>query len=211
MSTAAVPDRFPSRGTAAELETWLTERGVSVDQWGTGGYKSVARLADEVTKGESRLEVKDGVVSRLVEVLTLAVWPPEDPGLLLYEVRQILPDGRIRERNVVLSEKLVVGEFWQHAVQRAIEEELGPAINGWLEVDLDESSYSRTETVEDARSYPGVRCTYIVHRARCMVGGLPAETFDTVESRPEEGGTLTTVWEWRRVQHLNGAGPVQIP
>ena len=51
---------------------------------------------------------------------------------VLFEEEQILPDGRSRKRNVALSEKLIGGEDWRHAVDRAVQEELGSILpNGY--------------------------------------------------------------------------------
>lgn len=44
------------------------------------------------------------------------------------EASQQLPDGRIRHRNLPLSEKLLAGESWQDAVPRAVQEELGTVL-----------------------------------------------------------------------------------
>ena len=60
-------------------------------------------------------------------------WPcvPYHPTVIpsttqvLFEEEQILPDGRSRKRNVALSEKLIGGEDWRQAVDRAVQEELG--------------------------------------------------------------------------------------
>ncbi len=49
---------------------------------------------------------------------------------VLLEVRQVLPDGRVRERGLVVSEKLKAGEEWQDGVLRAVQEELGSALGG---------------------------------------------------------------------------------
>jgi hypothetical protein len=47
---------------------------------------------------------------------------------VLYEERQVLPDGRERRRNLPVSEKLLGGEGWREAALRAVREELGPAL-----------------------------------------------------------------------------------
>lgn len=73
-------------------------------------------LVNEITKGESRLEVNDGVVRRRVEVLSVAVTRAD--GKVLYEALQTLPDGRQRCRNMLLAEKLQQGETWQEAIRR---------------------------------------------------------------------------------------------
>lgn len=49
---------------------------------------------------------------------------------VLVEDRQVRPDGAVRHREMLLSEKLIPGETWRDAVDRAIAEELGSALEG---------------------------------------------------------------------------------
>jgi hypothetical protein len=48
---------------------------------------------------------------------------------VLYEEEQLLPDGRARKRNVPVSEKLIGDEDWGAAISRAVQEELGSALD----------------------------------------------------------------------------------
>jgi len=54
---------------------------------------------------------------------------------VLQEAKQQLPDGRVRTRGLPLSEKLLGGESWRGAVERAVQEELGSVLactgGGW--------------------------------------------------------------------------------
>ena len=53
-----------------------------------------------------------------VQVLQLLI--RDGGGRTLVELRQTFPDGRVRERNVALSEKLMAGEDWRDAAGRAV-------------------------------------------------------------------------------------------
>ena len=113
-------------------------------------------------------------------------------GRTLVEARQTLPDGRVRRRGLMLSEKRVRGEAWVQAARRGIAEELGSASPGAST--LDEASHRVRSVRKDSMSYPGLSTTYEVHTADAAVAELPTESFETREPRP--GGELVTAWEW---------------
>jgi hypothetical protein len=56
------------------------------------------------------------------------------------EEAQILPSGVRRERNILLSEKLMGDEDWRPAVYRAVKEELGSALDASFDLSIDEKS-----------------------------------------------------------------------
>ena len=115
-------------------------------------------------------------------------------GRTLVEAKQALPDGRVRRRGLLLSEKRVRGEAWVQAARRGVAEELGSAAPA--AVALDEASH-RVRTVRKvSMSYPGLSTAYEVHTADAAVAGLPEESFETREARP--GGELVTTWEWHQ-------------
>jgi len=49
---------------------------------------------------------------------------------VLVEAAQQLPDGRVRQRGLVVSEKMIGEEIWREAAQRAVSEELGSVLQG---------------------------------------------------------------------------------
>ena len=59
---------------------------------------------------------------------------------VLVEDHQVRPDGTVRRRGVLLSEKLQHGEAWQAAVPRAVREELGTALQPEAEITFDPAS-----------------------------------------------------------------------
>lgn len=113
-------------------------------------------------------------------------------GRTLVEAKQVLPDGRVRRRGLLLSEKRVRSETWAEAARRGIAEELGSAAPG--AVALDEASHRVRTVRKDSMSYPGLTTMYEVHTAEAAIAGLPDESFETSEPRP--GGELRTTWEW---------------
>ena len=113
-------------------------------------------------------------------------------GRTLGEAAQTLPDGRVRRRGLLLSEKKLRGEAWTVAARRGVAEELGSASPG--DVALDEASYRVRLVHKDSMSYPGLRTVYEVHSADAAVPRLPERSFQTREPRPD--GELVTSWEW---------------
>jgi len=114
-------------------------------------------------------------------------------GRTLVEASQTLPDGRVRRRGLLLSEKRVRGEAWDVAARRGVAEELESAAAG--DVALDEASHRVRHVAKDSMSYPGLPTEYEVHSADATVAGLPQLGFQTREPRP--GGELVTTWQWQ--------------
>jgi len=103
---ASVPPGMTSFADASELSTFLSSAGVDVTEFGRGNAKTIADLFEEVEKGETVVDAsEDGGVLRVVEVLNLYLMDGE--GRVLMEEKQVLPSGHVRERGLVLSEKLV--------------------------------------------------------------------------------------------------------
>ena len=85
---------------------------VSRSSFARGKAKSLAHLLAEITGGETVLrEVNDGAdLERVVHVAEARVYRPEAPGRFLLETHQLFDGGRVRFRNVLLSEKFKPGE-----------------------------------------------------------------------------------------------------
>lgn len=145
--------------SAREVEAWLQRHGIDTSAYGKGSAKPVELLWIEVQEGETALAVaEDGAPLRRVSVLNVLVSSPAAPGRTLYEAEQVLPSGVRRARGLPLAEKLLPGEAWRAAVDRAVAEELGPALPpGPPSVAVDEGSYSREVETKESQSYPGLR------------------------------------------------------
>ena len=144
----------------ASLREWLDANGVDANAFGVNGAKSLADLAIEVERGETTLALDDvtNAPRRDVRVLRLLVTDEaKRPGQMLVEARQEWESGRVRYRNTPLSEKLLGDEDWRDAVRRAVDEELGGAIDATqFSLKVDESSVRRTEVDRESFSYPGL-------------------------------------------------------
>ncbi|KAF8066241.1 hypothetical protein HT031_002564 [Scenedesmus sp. PABB004] len=189
-----------SGGSAAELEHWLERHGVQVARYGQGSARTTQELFDEVANAESVLTVHAsnggrGRALRLVSVLNLYI--QNGQGQVLIEAGQRLPDGRLRQRGLPLSEKMIGHEGWQAAAVRAVGEELATALpHNWrAQLVIDEGSYHQLVEMQESTSYPGLLTQYTCHKVSAQLPCLPAAAFSTREPRPN--GELTNYWEWR--------------
>ena len=138
------------------------KNGIDVALYGVGTAKTVGRLFAEIEAGECRLYFDGGMLIRVVEPLFLTLKACEgDEVRFLVEETQRFADGRVRERNLVLGEKLQPGESWGQAAMRALDEEL----YGDLAVRVDALSYRKFVSDEVSRSYPGLLSRYVSHQS----------------------------------------------
>ena len=179
--------------TVDDLRTYLTAHGVDATTWGgQTSSKSLTCLLTEILAGETLLQCVDGEPLRQVSVVSVEI--KNNQGQRLFETEQRLPTGVVRQRHLLLSEKLLPNESWAAASRRGIREELGSVLptNARIEV-LDDTYESRTET-RTSGSYPGLKTQYLCHKVEARVSGLPDGSFVTTEQRPD--GLLQSSWSW---------------
>lgn len=186
--------------TVEELQTWLEDRGIDTTLFGSvNGSKTLQCLLREVIEGESLLKTtKDGKPLRLVSIISVNI--KNRRGQSLYETRQCLPGGGVRERNLLLSEKLMPNESWKDASRRGILEELGSILPENPEIDVLDDTYSKSKENSTSSSYPGLCTEYVCHKVEARVAGLPEADFVTEEKRPD--GILLSSWAWRHATPL---------
>lgn len=180
----------PSFSSARDLEVWLTQRGLPMDLWGRAGAKRVEDLHTELQNGDSTL--LDEPPRRYVAFIQLLI---EANGLYLYEARQILASGAVRERATLPAEKLKPGESWVDAARRCLSEELGLGPGAVYEV-VRVDPYRQEEA--ESPSYPGLQTAYVVRRAQVAAQGLPRTAFSTMEASTDGDPSVSQhFWEWR--------------
>lgn len=178
------------------LSQWLSERGIDTSQYGSAeGSKTVGNLLQEVRQGESCLvTTKEGTPLRRVAIVSVNI--TNDSGKSLFEAKQILPGGRVRERNLLLSEKMLPDEDPFDAAIRGIREELGSILPDNPVINIIKDTYSMSTEQHASTSYPGLCTEYVCHKVAATVDALPQhENFVTEEARPD--GVLLSSWEWR--------------
>lgn len=174
----------------SELQDWLTGHGIPFDAWGRDrdGSKPVTRLWQEIASGESWLT--DDPPLRRVAVVSLRI---EAAGKQLTEVRQLMADGAVRERNSPPTEKLKPGETATAGALRCAVEELRVEAR---HVRIVAEPLSTTVEEVDSPSYPGLRTRYLLHTMTAAVLSLPTSAFTTDEASGSDAAVLTHHWEW---------------
>lgn len=203
VSFAAMRDAA-SFSKESELLDWLAEVGVDASTWGMGGAKTVKSLLDELTQKESTLqrqifrkgdeageELVGGKAIRRLRVVKLVVRPHAGAPRHLACYRQLMSDGRMRKRNVLLSEKLVAGEDPKEAALRGMLEEMGDLAPDAAQVEIVHNSMLVWDELVESPSYPSLITQYQLHQIEVIVPGLPLEPFKTIEGKKEH------FWEWR--------------
>jgi len=173
------------------LKSLLNLFGVNVDLWGKGEFKGLDDFLEEIERGESYLKIDENGISRTVEIVKLFVCDEDhtERGFLL-ELKQVLPDGRVRERMQYPSEKVKSGETPKAAAMRGVKEELHISSNGYR-------LFGTPLTIENmvSRSYPNLPCSYVIHNFKVILNhGSPVlrERFTIAE---ENGTTNFFGWE----------------
>lgn len=182
--------------TSDELNNFLQTHRIPIEQWGMGEAKSVQDLLLEIERGETTFVEMQGELFRHVKVLNLAIIHVADDGMIyrLYEDHQKFSDGRIRTRKRMLgtavSEKMLIHEEPEQALQRALKEEL--QINSLYGID---TMQTVTETKESS-SYPGLKTKYdfYVGTVTLSKGDYSPEGY----SEFEESTGITTELKWKR-------------
>ena len=172
------------------LKSLLNMLGVSVDLWGKGEYKGLDDLLEEIEQGESFLKIDGNGIARTVEIVKLFVCDEDHPERgSLFELKQILPDGRVRERMQCPSEKIKSGETPKAAAIRGVKEELHISFTGYR-------LFGTPLTIENtvSKSYPNLPCSYVIHNFKVILNhGSPAlrERFTIAE-----GNGTTNFFGW---------------
>ena len=189
------PAEPPEFATRDDLRVFLEAHGVDTIAWGVGGAKRVEDCLKELHEKDCTLALAGGKVFRSVAVVKLVIRNPEVLAHHLVCYEQQMADGRRRPRNVLLSEKMRIGETPQHAALRAIREELG-SVKSIQQDDilLKESTHLAWEEVVESASYPNLPTRYELHQFEMRVRGLSKESFSTWES---DGAGKAKIHYWR--------------
>lgn len=176
-----------------KLRSQLDTFGIDTVKWGTGIYKTIYHLADEIKNGEIILkENKDGELIRVSEIVATTIYFTDKDGKTyrLKEQKQVFNDGRERVRQSegqAVFEKMKSGEEPAEAILRGINEELG--INCGIVVKYIET----IENFGEAGSYPGMSTESKTHYFETI---LEAPQFQPQGYIEEQSDKITYfVWE----------------
>lgn len=132
---------------------YLKKFNVPIELYGTGGFKTVNHLFNEIKEGETVLTEKDGKLIREVNFVgARIIYKKEGSWIHLYEEKQIFKDGRVRRRNLPYSmaEKFKLGEEPKKVLIRGMKEEID------LNITNDQFNYFNKLRFEDNSDYPGI-------------------------------------------------------
>jgi hypothetical protein len=159
----------------------LTSHNIDLDTWSHDqGTKTINDLQAEINSGESRLEVVEGDLLRLLQVV--GIWVYVRLGSELFRVvedQQIFFTGVIRKRGrSLLTEKILPGESPLVAGKRMLQEELSFHYEGELT-----ALGQETRQLESA-SYPGLASCYELFNYEIFLtaADLPKLKFVEVQS-----------------------------
>lgn len=208
-AVALTADIVPDEGALARV---LSQAGLDLQKYGVGKAKSVAQLLKEIRLGESVLEWREsaGQLLRVVEpVFVQFRWQDS----VLVEVEQRFPDGRSRQRNMLLAEKKAPEDASVCATAfRGVREELDLPVGFPLDRlcrFMPEAYCCATEDIVSP-SYPGLLCKYVTHYCgvQLLEAGAPrfgelgrlADTFGTAEA-----DKTSHLWKWVPVEEARDA------
>jgi hypothetical protein len=174
-----------------QLINWLSDQSIDTSRWGQQRARSVADLWQEIRQGESYLYDAPSAL-RVIEIALIIIRRDKK---ILFEVEQQFKDGRIRQRNWPMSEKIKKGEDCFAAALRGIKEELG--VEG-ENVCVDSESCRIIQFFRDSISYPGLRTLYKAYCVNAQIDGLPNDNFNTYESSDNmEDSVRKHSWSWQ--------------
>ena len=148
---------------------------------------------------ESTLQLLGGQVYRCLAVVKLVVRQPGKMHRHLACYAQMMADGRKRERNVLVSEKMNEGEVPHIAALRGLTEEFSSIVDK-EQIDLWPDSLLVWVEIIESPSFPNLTTQYRMHQMTATIAGLPHGSFSTLEEEVGKDGQVKTkehFWEWR--------------
>lgn len=212
---------------AQELNEWLEQFDLGLEEWGTGLHSSVEDLFGELEKEETHLELwgrTDGVplLMRVVHVIQLKVGSTDvrQCRKFLFKTWQQLRDGQFRTVNRLMSKKVSTAQLpfteerFTLAAEEAINEELSYVMDAHFQLDtkcmpnakdLTKSgvtvSWVRFEdhrvTVEESSSFKGLHTMYHLYSMDVECDGLPCADFSSLEFRQGDAAHPAPLQELR--------------
>ena len=148
-------------GEYIDFVQMLKDKGIDTELYGTGTFKTIGHLYQEIHEGETELTDEDGQLIRKVEFVgARIIYKKYDKWLRLYEEKQIFKDGRERRRTNMpysAAEKFKSGEDPKEVIVRGVKEELD------LDITKDQFTFYNKKEIENNDDYPGIKSFHIGH------------------------------------------------
>lgn len=146
-------------GEYIDFVQMLKNKGINTELYGTGTFKTIGHLYQEIEEGETELTDEDGQLVRRVQFVGARILYKKDgEWLRLYEEKQIFKDGRERRRTNMpysAAEKFKSGEDPKEVIVRGMKEELK------LDITKDQFTFYNKKEIENNDDYPGIKSFHI--------------------------------------------------
>jgi hypothetical protein len=146
-------------GEYLDFITMLKDHGVDTDLYGTGTYKTLGHLFQEMKEGETELKSENGSLVRRVQFVGARILYKKDgTWLRLFEEKQIFKDGRERRRTNMpysAAEKFKTGEDPKEVIVRGMKEELN------IDITIDQFTFYNRNEISENSDYPGIKSFHI--------------------------------------------------
>lgn len=146
-------------GEYIDFVQMLKNKGINTELYGTGTFKTIGHLYQEIEEGETELTDEDGQLVRRVQFVGARILYKKDgEWLRLYEEKQIFKDGRERRRTNMpysAAEKFKSGEDPKEVIVRGMKEELK------LDITKDQFAFYNKKEIENNDDYPGIKSFHI--------------------------------------------------
>ena len=146
-------------GEYIDFVQMLKDKGIDIQLYGTGTFKTIGHLYQEIEEGETELTDENGQLVRRVQFVGARIlYKKDDEWLRLYEEKQIFKDGRERRRTNMpysAAEKFKSGEDPKEVIVRGMKEELK------LDITKDQFTFYNKKEIENNDDYPGIKSFHI--------------------------------------------------
>jgi hypothetical protein len=146
-------------GEYIDFVQMLKNKGIDTELYGTGTFKTIGHLYQEIHEGETELTDEDDQLVRRVQFVGARILYKKDgEWLRLYEEKQIFKDGRERRRTNMpysAAEKFKSGEDPKEVIVRGMKEELK------LDITKDQFAFYNKKEIENNDDYPGIKSFHI--------------------------------------------------
>lgn len=167
-----------------DLYRLLLKYNINTKEWSNQkGTKTIEDLQEEITLGESTLEVINNKLTRVVKIASIEVKVKLGKKLFtLVEDKQIFFTGLVRKRGLRnLAEKIKEGETPEFAAYRGLKEEIG------LNFERELIFKGETQTTKCSPSYPQLNSLYNIFNYEIILEHNDLEIIRFSEYQKQEG------------------------
>jgi len=174
----------------------LKKYDIPIDKYGTGSYKTLNHLYNEISDGETILVEENGELVRKVQFVgARIIYKNGNQWYRLFEAKQVFKDGRVRKRDHMpysAAEKFKAGEDPKEVVIRGMKEEIGVDISIGQFI-----FYNRIEN-DNSDDYPGIKSFNIGYEFLVVLTDDQYNPDGYIERQSDKD----VYFEWRKVSSI---------